>query len=158
MNAQTAFRPKLNLTIRQRQLLDFISARVAAGLEAPSYTEMADHLGVASKSNIHRLVQGLIERGYLHEMPANRKRALTLVSESASAAMAAPTSAPALPPQAGLVRIQNVDAATGTATLDYAVKLPTALALELLEHCQSRQEAPNEIVITAIVRHLRRQP
>ncbi|GJD97744.1 LexA family protein [Methylobacterium iners] len=161
MTAPVALRPKLTLTARQRDLLDFIKQRLAAGLAAPSYEEMSEHLGVSSKSNIFRLIQALVDRGHLYEMPRSRARAIALVPDGAQAPRAAsvpvapPVSPPNLPPRPGLVRVRKVDQATGTASVTYAVRLPTALANELLDHCQIHQATPNDVVITAIVRHLR---
>jgi len=42
---------------------------------APSFDEMRIALGLKSKSGIHRLITGLVERGYLERLP-NRARAL----------------------------------------------------------------------------------
>jgi DNA-binding MarR family transcriptional regulator len=51
------------ITERQRDLLRFIQTYTSeTGGVPPSYSEMAEHLGVV-KSNIHRMVNGLEERG-----------------------------------------------------------------------------------------------
>lgn len=63
------------LTKKQRELLVLIHERMADGDVAPSFEEMKNELGLKSKSGIHRLISGLVERGYLERMP-HRARAL----------------------------------------------------------------------------------
>lgn len=63
------------LTQKQRDLLLLIHERMTAGDVAPSFDEMRDLLGLKSKSGIHRLITGLVERGYLARLP-HRARAL----------------------------------------------------------------------------------
>jgi len=63
------------LTKKQRELLLLIHERMQAGEIAPSFDEMREALGLKSKSGIHRLITGLVERGYLERLP-NRARAL----------------------------------------------------------------------------------
>jgi hypothetical protein len=57
------------LTARQRQLLDFITAYQAQHRYPPSFVEMADMLGLASKSGVHRIINGLVERGAVKRIP-----------------------------------------------------------------------------------------
>jgi len=63
------------LTKKQKELLLFIHDRMQEGDIAPSFDEMREALGLKSKSGIHRLITGLVERGYLERLP-NRARAL----------------------------------------------------------------------------------
>jgi repressor LexA len=63
------------LTKKQRDLLLLIHERMTKGDIAPSFEEMRDQLGLKSKSGIHRLITGLVERGYLARLP-HRARAL----------------------------------------------------------------------------------
>lgn len=63
------------LTKKQRELLVLIHERMADGDVAPSFEEMKEELGLKSKSGIHRLISGLVERGYLERLP-HRARAL----------------------------------------------------------------------------------
>lgn len=63
------------LTRKQRDLLVMIHERMQEGDVAPSFDEMRDALGLKSKSGIHRLITGLVERGYLERLP-HRARAL----------------------------------------------------------------------------------
>ena len=93
------------LTKKQKDLLLFIHDRMKAGDIAPSFDEMRDALKLKSKSGIHRLITGLVERGYLERLP-HRARALEVLRQpedvlgmirpAARASVAPP--APRLPP------------------------------------------------------------
>lgn len=63
------------LTKKQKDLLLFIHERMGGGDIAPSFDEMREALKLKSKSGIHRLITGLVERGYLERLP-HRARAL----------------------------------------------------------------------------------
>lgn len=65
------------LTARQRELLSFIRKYLGEHGIVPSFDEMKDALGLASKSGIHRMIEALVERGYIERMPG-RARAITL--------------------------------------------------------------------------------
>jgi len=66
------------LTQKQKDLLMLIDARVKAVGVPPSYDEMKDSLGLASKSGIHRLISALEERGFIRRLP-NKARALEVL-------------------------------------------------------------------------------
>ncbi|WP_026147735.1 transcriptional repressor LexA [Robiginitomaculum antarcticum] len=66
------------LTQKQHDLLFFIDKRLKAGGVSPSYDEMKDALGLASKSGIHRLITALEERGFIRRLP-HRARALEVL-------------------------------------------------------------------------------
>ena len=68
------------LTKKQRERLNFLRERRSEGEVSPSFDEMREALGLASKSGIHRLVVGLEDRGYINRIP-NRKRTIRLVPE-----------------------------------------------------------------------------
>ena len=72
----------MSLTHKQAELLRFIKACLedSDGV-APSFDEMKDALGLASKSGIHRLLNGLQERGYIYR-PPNRARAIIVLEQS----------------------------------------------------------------------------
>ncbi|NBX65675.1 MAG: transcriptional repressor LexA [Proteobacteria bacterium] len=65
------------LTKKQRDLLVFIHEKMAEGDLAPSFDEMKEALGLKSKSGVHRLIEALVERGFLERLP-NRARALNI--------------------------------------------------------------------------------
>src|ERR1700732_3803693 len=66
------------LTRKQRELLLFINQRLTATGVSPSFDEMKDALNLRSKSGIHRLINGLEERGFIRRLP-HRARALEVV-------------------------------------------------------------------------------
>ena len=63
------------LTQKQRDLLMFIHEYTARTGLSPSFEEMKDGLDLKSKSGIHRLINALVERGFLERLP-NKARAL----------------------------------------------------------------------------------
>ena len=62
------------LTRKQHELLLFIHKRLSADGVSPSFDEMKEALGLASKSGVHRLVSALEERGFIRRLP-HRARA-----------------------------------------------------------------------------------
>ena len=66
------------LTKKQHDLLVFIDKRLKKNGISPSYDEMKDALGLASKSGIHRLITALEERGFIRRLP-HRARALEIL-------------------------------------------------------------------------------
>ena len=52
------------LTKKQYELLVYIDKNLNDTGVSPSFDEMKDALGLASKSGIHRLITGLEERGF----------------------------------------------------------------------------------------------
>lgn len=71
----------IGLTAQQRALLTFIERyqRDHDGV-APSFDEMKEAIGLASKSGIHRLLTALEERGFIRRIK-NRARALEVHSD-----------------------------------------------------------------------------
>ncbi|MBL1431399.1 transcriptional repressor LexA [Oceanicaulis sp. AH-315-P02] len=66
------------LTKKQHALLVFINQRLTDSGVSPSFDEMKDALGLASKSGIHRLITALEERGFIKRL-AHRARALEVI-------------------------------------------------------------------------------
>lgn len=66
------------LTQKQKDLLLLIDKKIKAEGVPPSYDEMKDALGLASKSGIHRLITALEERGFIRRLP-NKARALEVL-------------------------------------------------------------------------------
>ena len=71
------------LTQKQSELLAFLTSHMAEHNVPPSFDEMRNALGLASKSGIHRLVSGLEERGYIRRL-ANRARAIEILRPAAA--------------------------------------------------------------------------
>lgn len=63
------------LTKKQRDLLVFINDYIQRTGLSPSFEEMKTGLDLKSKSGIHRLINALVERGFLERLP-NKARAL----------------------------------------------------------------------------------
>jgi repressor LexA len=78
------------LTVKQRELLQFIHDRLRQSGVSPSFDEMREALDLKSKSGVHRLISALEERQFIRRLP-NRARALEVVKmpEGASPPMAA---------------------------------------------------------------------
>ncbi len=68
----------MGLTPRQNDLYVYLLEREFEGRVAPTIDEMRDRLGVRSKSSVHRLVEGLTERGLIRRLP-DRARAIEIV-------------------------------------------------------------------------------
>ena len=70
------------LTYRMRDLLKFIDEYQAAnGGVSPNYQEMAAGLRLKSKSGINRIVNELIERGFIRRIP-HRARAIEVLKRA----------------------------------------------------------------------------
>lgn len=61
------------LTAKQSQLLECIDHFIEESGHSPSYAEMAQMIGLASKSGIYRLVMALKDRGFLSSLPYRRR-------------------------------------------------------------------------------------
>jgi hypothetical protein len=69
----------VSLTKRQKELFNFINEYMRAhDGAAPSFNEMFEYMGLASKGGIHRLLTGLQERGAIRRLP-NRARAIEIL-------------------------------------------------------------------------------
>lgn len=77
------------LTQKQRTLLYLIDRKIQAVGVPPSYDEMKDALGLASKSGIHRLITALEERGFIRRLP-NKARAIEVIRHPQAKAMPTP--------------------------------------------------------------------
>lgn len=53
------------LTNRQRDALDFLRAHQQQHGCSPTFRQIADHLQISSKSGVHRLLEGLQQRGFI---------------------------------------------------------------------------------------------
>lgn len=70
----------IGMTFRQDKLLAFIRRRTdETGGVSPTFDEMKDAMGLASKSNIHRILSGLEERGLIRRL-SYRARAIEVLA------------------------------------------------------------------------------
>ena len=60
-------------TPRQKQAYDFIRSFIDKEGYGPSYQEIQEALGLNSKSGVHRLVEGLEQRGLIVRRPGLRR-------------------------------------------------------------------------------------
>lgn len=68
----------MNLTPLQRDLMLWIERYVDTHNCSPSFDDMREGAGLASKSGIHRLLTALEERGYIARQP-HRSRCITIL-------------------------------------------------------------------------------
>ena len=71
----------MGLTPVQRNLLAFLSSYIAESGHAPSYDEMIQALGFASKSRAFNLINNLEERGYIRRLKG-KSRSIEVISQS----------------------------------------------------------------------------
>ena len=69
------------LTKQQNKLFNFLKHRIKKTNVSPSFEEMKNAMGLKSKSGIQRLIDGLVERGFI-EKKNNKKRAINIISAS----------------------------------------------------------------------------
>lgn len=67
------------MTHQQQRLLAYLTKRLNEGV-CPSYDEMAQALGLASKSSAHRLVTALETRGHVRRL-RDRARSIEIIGE-----------------------------------------------------------------------------
>lgn len=65
------------LTQKQLEAYNAMKAYKDRNGVIPSYEELADMIGIKSKSGVHRLIMGLEERGAIRRIP-NRARCISL--------------------------------------------------------------------------------
>jgi len=70
------------LTEKQKQLFDFIKRFTSERGFTPSYEQMAEGVGLASKGNIARLLNTLQDRGYIKKGSGKRARSLEVIDRN----------------------------------------------------------------------------
>ena len=69
------------LTKKQDKLLQYLKQKMKKDNVSPSFEEMKNAMGLKSKSGIQRLVNGLVERGFI-EKKINKKRAINILDNT----------------------------------------------------------------------------
>ena len=69
------------LTKKQNKLFNFLKDKIKKTNVSPSFEEMKIAMGLKSKSGIQRLIDGLVERGFI-EKKNNKKRAINIIEGS----------------------------------------------------------------------------
>ena len=68
-------------TKKQNKLFNFLKDKIKKTNVSPSFEEMKIAMGLKSKSGIQRLIDGLVERGFI-EKKNNKKRAINIIEGS----------------------------------------------------------------------------
>ncbi|MDB5477113.1 MAG: SOS-response transcriptional repressor, LexA [Phenylobacterium sp.] len=134
------------LTRKQHELLMFIHERIQESGVSPSFDEMKDALGLASKSGIHRLITALEERGFMRRQ-AHRARALEVIKLPSQATAAAP------PKGRAPFKPQLVDggpdapaAANDTRDLPILGKIAAGTPIEAIQQERDRMPVPESLL------------
>ena len=69
------------LTKKQSKLLQYLKQKMKKDNVSPSFEEMKNAMGLKSKSGIQRLINGLVERGFI-EKKINKKRAINILDNT----------------------------------------------------------------------------
>ena len=119
------------LTRKQSELLSYLSDHMQQHDVPPSFDEMRDALGLASKSGVHRLVSGLEERGYIRRL-ANRARAIEILKPVTVAA--------------GGVVTRAVEKASNLVSLPLLGRIAAGTPIEALSDPTNHLEIPASMV------------
>ena len=119
------------LTHKQSELLTYLSDHMQQHDVPPSFDEMRDALGLASKSGVHRLVSGLEERGYIRRL-ANRARAIEILKPVTAAA--------------GGVVTRAVETASNLVSLPLLGRIAAGTPIEALSDPTNHLEIPASMV------------
>ena len=117
------------LTVKQRELLQFIDDRLKASGVSPSFDEMREALELKSKSGVHRLISALEERQFIRRLP-NRARALEVIKMPENAVSAA---APVIGTIAPAQRAQVQMAANDTIEIPLHGRIAAGTPIEALQ-------------------------
>ena len=119
------------LTRKQSELWTYLSDHMQQHDVPPSFDEMRDALGLASKSGVHRLVSGLEERGYIRRL-ANRARAIEILKPLSAAA--------------GGVVTRAVETASNLVSLPLLGRIAAGTPIEALSDPTNHLEIPASMV------------
>ena len=117
------------LTRKQKELLGFISHHLEQHDVPPSFDEMRNALGLASKSGVHRLISGLEERGYIRRL-ANRARAIEILK----------------PNNNGSLMARAAETTTNLVTLPLLGRIAAGTPIEALSDPTNQLELPASMV------------
>jgi repressor LexA len=73
---------KLGVTMKQHLVLEFVKKYCAEKGYSPSYQEIGESVGIASKSGVKRMIDALVDRGHLELLP-RRARSLAVIEKAA---------------------------------------------------------------------------
>jgi repressor LexA len=134
------------LTRKQHELLMFIHERIKEQGVSPSFDEMKDALGLASKSGIHRLITALEERGFLRRLP-HRARALEVTKLPTQATTAAPPKGRApFKPQLVEAGLDAPGAANDSRDLPILGRIAAGTPIEAIQQERDRIPVPETLL------------
>ena len=131
------------LTTKQKDLLAFLTKYLAEHQVSPSFDEMREAVGLASKSGIHRLVSALEERGYIRRL-ANRARAIEIIRQPHMGGADGQDSAPATAPDISNV-IQG-QFGTGAVQLPLLGRIAAGTPIEALSDPSNHMSVPADML------------
>ena len=120
------------LTVKQRELLQFIDDRLKASGVSPSFDEMREALELKSKSGVHRLISALEERRFIRRLP-NRARALEVIKMPENAVAAAAPLIGSIAPAAPAARPVVQMAANDTIEIPLHGRIAAGTPIEALQ-------------------------
>ena len=126
------------LTGKQHQLLSYLIDYQADKDITPSFDEMRQAVGLASKSGIHRLVSALEERGYIRRLP-NRARAIEILRHPGS-----PASADG--PPSNVVEADFTESSSSVVALPLLGRIAAGTPIEALSDPSSYLDVPAGLV------------
>jgi repressor LexA len=132
------------LTRKQHELLLFINKRLSEDGVSPSFDEMKEALGLASKSGVHRLVSALEERGFIRRL-AHRARALEVLKMPGGSQPAASAEAASNVVEAPFGR---APASTEESNIEVPVlgRIAAGVPIEAIQHETDRLSVPSAMV------------
>jgi repressor LexA len=110
------------LTKKQRDLLIFINDYIQKTGLSPSFEEMKLGLDLKSKSGIHRLINALVERGFLERLP-NKARALE-VKKMPENTVVANSNNSGGPAGGNVSRLKSVTAKSASGMMEELAQIP----------------------------------
>ena len=126
------------LTGKQHQLLSYLIDYQADKDITPSFDEMRQAVGLASKSGVHRLVSALEERGYIRRLP-NRARAIEILRHPGS-----PASADG--PSSNVVKADFTESLSSVVALPLLGRIAAGTPIEALSDPSSYLDVPAGLV------------
>lgn len=70
------------MTRRQKQVYDFILSYVEQHQISPTMQEIADHLGIKNRSNVHAFLKKMEEHGLVKKSKTKLSRSIEIVTET----------------------------------------------------------------------------
>lgn len=133
------------LTKKQHDLLVFINQRLTDTGVSPSFDEMKDALGLASKSGIHRLITALEERGFIRRL-AHRARALEVLKLPDAVAPEKPMGGFKPTLVANNPEIRSASAPDTTVEVPLLGRIAAGTPIEAIQHETDRVPAPAQML------------